>query len=238
MKPATPSTRKIRNRDGKSMSRRSLEAGRRGAAFKLEALEERTLLSTSKLMGPYLGPVGLGPNYTSMSEQAHGVGLTTTSPGQYVAGGTTSTSTSSPITLAELNAYLKSLKLNYDSITNAGAGVPPAYQNLGSPFQSNTNPVDVNPNGSTNYYLQNQDNPQQESQPVFSVNDQAAQLAYLKLHPQGTGLSTPPLNPTILSGFDGMNFTRFGQRLHTTRHRHGRRPAIRGRDRERADPDL
>ena len=128
------STRTSRRRDSKSSIRRSLEARFRGARFKLEDLESRTLLSTTaKYVGPVIVPQGLGPGYTAIAEGVYGVGQSTTSPGQYVPGGTTSTNTTTPTTMAELQAYLKSLGLNYDKLTNAGAGVPTAYQNLVTP---------------------------------------------------------------------------------------------------------
>ena len=45
MKPAKPSTRKVRNRSGKLLTSRSSEGRRRNTTFKLESLEERLLLS-------------------------------------------------------------------------------------------------------------------------------------------------------------------------------------------------
>ena len=45
---------------------------------RLESLEERTLLSAaakSVYPAPHV-PVGLGTSYTTMSEQAHGIGVT------------------------------------------------------------------------------------------------------------------------------------------------------------------
>src|SRR6516225_2361205 len=98
MKRAKTSSRKARTGDRKSFARHSSQVRRRAAGFKLEALEERTLLSvtTKPAYPPASVPLGLGTAYTTMSEQAHGVGLGTSDP-MYYTGGTSSTSTSNPV---------------------------------------------------------------------------------------------------------------------------------------------
>ena len=183
MKPGKMNTPTDRRRNGKSSTRRTLQARPRGALLKLEGLEERTLLSGTKVIPPIMPPAGLGSLYTPMSEQAHGVDLNSTSPGQYVTGGTTTTNSATRETMAELEAYLKSLGLNYEKLTNAGAGVPTAYQNLAAaqngqlPYgpPSSANPGS-NPNSPNGFYLDNQDNPGDESKPVFNLHDPAALL--------------------------------------------------------------
>ena len=51
------------------------KCGDNRAEFKLESLEERTLLSTTKMIYPQLSvPAGLGLVYTAMSQQAPRVG--------------------------------------------------------------------------------------------------------------------------------------------------------------------
>ena len=115
--------------------------------------------------------------------------------------------------MAELEAYLKSLGLNYAKLTNAGAGVPQPYQGLASATQGGITPIgppttlrQVLPTRRINTTLTGLDNPQEESQPVASVNDDAALLERLKLDPLSTGISNLRWIPTIISGFDGMNF--------------------------------
>ena len=209
----------VEDPDGSSSQWQAVEPSHRDkvavepAELKLESLEERTLLSTTVPVKASLTPAGLGPLYTSMAEQAYGVGSSTTTPGQYVPGGTTSTNTSSSITPADLEAYLKSLGLNYNTLTNAGAGIPQEYQGHATSPPGTMTPIGPPttftpgvPNTPNQYYLNNLDNPQQESQPVFSVSDNAALLERLKLDPQSTGLSSPPLDPVLISGFDGMNY--------------------------------
>ena len=122
MKPGVSNSRMVHRRDRKSRTNRSLEARSRGARLKLEDLEIRTLLSTTSVFGPELLPEGLGTAYTAMAEQAYGVNLHTTTPGQLPQGWPTSTSTSNPVTLADLEAYLKGLGVNHDAINNSGAG--------------------------------------------------------------------------------------------------------------------
>jgi len=76
-------------------------------------------------------PLGLGASYTTLSEQAHGVGLNKQNPGQYT--GSTTTNASTPESMAQLQAYLQQLKISFDKSTNAGTGIPAAYQNHVSP---------------------------------------------------------------------------------------------------------
>ena len=137
--------------------------------------------------------MSLGATYTALSERAHGVTLNTHPSNQYVPGGSTKDSSSS-YTMADFEAYLKQLKTSLDKVTGQGPQTP------GSP--RSTNP----PPGPNNYYADNQDNPQQESQPVYSVHDPAALLTKLKLDPNSSGFSKPELDPSVLTGFDGMNF--------------------------------
>jgi Legume lectin domain/SdrD B-like domain/Bacterial pre-peptidase C-terminal domain/Bacterial Ig-like domain len=215
MKPGLPYYRMIRRRDRKSTTSRSLEARFRDARFKLEGLENRTLLATSPAFGPYLLPAGLGLAYTAMAEQAYGDNLHTTSPGQLPPGGTGSINTSNPVTLADLKAYLKSLGLNDAALTNAGAGLPqpnsglsstgqPVMKPIGPPVQFNPG----SPNNPNQYYLSNLDNPEEErlGQYAPNINDPGNQLNILKHNPLSTGISKPALAPTIISGFNGMNF--------------------------------
>ena len=103
MKRAQVVTRKGHGRDRRTPVSPSHQVRRRAVGFKLEFLEERTLLSTTMPVypPPSIVPVGLGSTYTTLSEQAHGDGLSTSSPGQYTPPGTTTT-TASPMTMAEL----------------------------------------------------------------------------------------------------------------------------------------
>src|SRR5262249_55495298 len=107
MKRTTTVTRKGRERKRQPFARPSTQVRRRGSGLKLESLEERIVLSiTTKVLPPLSAtiPVGLGAVYTTMSEQAHGVGLNTGSSTQYDPNGT-----SSPVTMADLQAYLQQL---------------------------------------------------------------------------------------------------------------------------------
>lgn len=185
MKRSKTSSRGVRNGDRLSFARPSAQVRRRTTVLKLESLEERTLHSAMKQTVPLLpaGPVGLGTTYTVLSEQAHGVSLNQHPTNRYVPGGS-STGTSSTYTMAEFEAYLKQLKMSLDKVTGQGPQTP------GSPKATNPPP------GPNNYYADNQDNPKQESQPVFSVNDPAALLTKLKLDPNSSGISTPELNPS------------------------------------------
>ena len=173
----------------RSSSRSSSKIRRRAAAFKLESLEERTLLSSTKAVLP-TAPVGLGSAYTGLSEEAHQVGVTKPT-NKFIPGSTTDTSSgSSSFTMADLESYLK--KLNSTLQQTNGQG--PTSAKAQAPYPT--------PN---DYYLANLDNPQQESQPVFSVNDPAAQAVRLKLDPQSTGFSNSTAASQV-TGFDGMNF--------------------------------
>ena len=186
MKRSKTSSRGLRSGDRRPFARLSAQVRRRATVLRLESLEERTLLSTTKgplPQGPSL-PVGLGTTYTVLSEQAHGVSTSTKPSNQFVPG-SGSTSTSSTFTMADFNAYLKQLKLSLDQVTGQGAQGP------GSVKAQKPAP------GPNTYYSDNQDNPQQESQPVFSVNDPAALLARLKLDPNSSGYSTPEVNPAL-----------------------------------------
>src|SRR3954471_15773856 len=117
MKRASTSSRKVRTGDRKSFARPSTQVRRRAAEFKLESLEERTLLSATKMIYPQPSlPAGLGVVYTAMSQQAHGVGLNTQSPTQFDAGSGTA------VTMADLNAYLKTLTSTYQQMGKFGSG--------------------------------------------------------------------------------------------------------------------
>ena len=77
--------RKIRTGDRKRFDRPSTQARRRASEFKLEALEERTMLSGLPGKGtvPELQPPkSLGSLYTTLWEQAHGTYLHGGNPGQ------------------------------------------------------------------------------------------------------------------------------------------------------------
>ena len=74
MKSAKATKRQVHRQNSRPSIQRARQV-RRAAEFKLESLEERTLLSTTKVIPPPSVPLGLGASYTTLSEQAHGVGL-------------------------------------------------------------------------------------------------------------------------------------------------------------------
>jgi hypothetical protein len=82
-------------RNQRIFASRSHEARLRSTVIKLEALEERTLLSTTAKVLPTTAnvPVGLGATYTALSRAAHGLVPVT----------------GSPVTMSDLEAYLKRL---------------------------------------------------------------------------------------------------------------------------------
>ena len=201
MNSGSSSTRTSRRRRSKSPIRRSLEARSRGARFKLEDLETRTLLANSPIFGPVYVPVGLGLNYTAMAEQAYGVGQQNTLPGQYLPGSTTSTSTVTP---AALQTYLKNLGIKYD--TGPSSGAPTALsgaQSTGNSAPNSTLPTSAG-GGSNNLDGGPADQGGFNAPP--NLDDPSRQFVGIKNNPQSTGLSEPPLDPVVLSGFDGMNF--------------------------------
>ena len=195
MKRSKTSARGARNVDRHASARPSAKVRRHAAVLKLESLEERTLLSGTKKAAFKLptSPVGLGATYTMLSERAHGVSLVQAPTGHYVPGGS-STGTSGTYTMADFDAYLKQLKRSLDKVTGQEAQSP------GSPKATNPSP------SPSNSHSVNQDNSQSGSQPVFSIKDPAAVLTRLKLDPSSSGISTTPLEPSVVSGFDGMNF--------------------------------
>jgi hypothetical protein len=205
--------RKTRTRDRRLFDRPASEARRRATEFKLETLEERTLMSiaSAKNVPPANVPMGLGTYYTTLSEQAHGVGLNADNPGQYT--GSTTDSHGATVSMVDLEAYLKTLNLSYAKTTNAGAGLPASYQSQITPGQGpylSSRPSFVTASAGSSiadYYKSQMDNPKEEQQPVGSLLDTAAQLALLKMDPQrATGISHPPLIPSLNTGFEGMNF--------------------------------
>src|SRR5262249_12665418 len=111
--------RKTRTGNHRLFDRPSARVRRRATEVKMESLQERTLLSSAArgVPPPVVAhvPAGLGVAYTTMSEQAHGVGLNTLPSNQFVPGSTTTTSASNSVTMAELEAYLKQLKASYDT---------------------------------------------------------------------------------------------------------------------------
>jgi hypothetical protein len=180
-----------RGRDRKTLASHSNQVRRRATGFKLELLEERRLLSgTTKVIPPTLAPDGLGAVYTGLSEQAHGIGsapgLSTPDPST----GTTTTTTS-PLTMADFEAYLK--KLTATLPMNSGKTDPPSSSGLTS------GPTSVNPGSGSDGC--DGDNHGQ------NALVQQAYLWALQHDPSlVTGLSTPAVLPTAIFGFDGMNF--------------------------------
>src|SRR4051794_7571938 len=104
MKSGNSITRKNRQGDSTRAFQNPRRPRRRSSEIQLESLEQRMLLSvTPKIPEPAaVYPKGLGLAYTALSEQAHGVGLNLSSPGQYT-GNTATTS------MADLTAYLQQL---------------------------------------------------------------------------------------------------------------------------------
>jgi methionine-rich copper-binding protein CopC/protocatechuate 3,4-dioxygenase beta subunit len=217
MKRSNGSSSKVRTRGRKPSARPSAEVRRRAAGFKLESLEERTLLSVSpqSLHTPPASnpPLGLGVVYTGLSMEAHGVGLNTTNPGQH--------DPTSPqpgqITMSQFETWSTGMKATWDQMfadvyaKNAGTqpspgpGITPGTAPFPLQYQAYTAPGS---NSIQDYYKQHQDNPQQELLGRYApgLNDPGNQLQMLAQHPERTGLFQPPLNPTIINGFDGMNF--------------------------------
>ncbi len=190
MKRSKTYSQVVRKADRRFSARTSTHARRRAADMKLESLEERTLLSTTKPLLPS-GPVGLGPTYTALSEQAHGVTLSSSPTNTFAPGSTGGPGGSTTVSMTELEAYLKQLTASLNKVNGQGPGATKAQAPAPGPG---------------NYYANNQDNPQQESQPVYSVNDPAAQLTRLRIDPSLTGISTPAVDPSVIAGFNGMNF--------------------------------
>ena len=166
----------------------------RATEFKLESLEERILLSTSHLPHPaFTLPIGLGQAYAALSMQAHGLGLDTNShrtmpwddhhdvPGDHGGPGCIP---------EEIDSYPA-----HDH--GGGRGQEPElalHRGIGE---------DDGPFGE-------EDNPQEEAFGRFAPNiltDPGNYLQLLARHPELTGLTRPPLLPTVLTGFDGMNFS-------------------------------
>ncbi len=107
----------------RSSSRSSSKIRRRAAAFRLESLEERTLLSSTKAVLP-AGPVSLGSAYTGLSEEAHQVGVTKPT-NKFIPGSTTDTSSgSSSFTMADLEKLPEAAQLDPPAGQRAGPYVP------------------------------------------------------------------------------------------------------------------
>jgi protocatechuate 3,4-dioxygenase beta subunit/methionine-rich copper-binding protein CopC len=201
MKRSKTSSRKVRASKHRSLPGSVARPRRRPGDFRLEALEERTLLSgTQPKFPPPDFPLGLGLAYRNLSERAHGVG----SSGQNGAG-----ASGTPVTMAELDAYLKQLQAAYTHGTNAGAGLPVQYAGRISPEVQAPYPLSslafVTPDDGGDPLIE-QDDLETERTPVGSVSDPASLLWRLSHVPSSTGFSTPPLLPTVISGFEGMNF--------------------------------
>jgi protocatechuate 3,4-dioxygenase beta subunit/methionine-rich copper-binding protein CopC len=167
----------------------------RKTRLKVEQLEVRLVPSSNKTIPAGDVPAGLGTAYTTMSEQAHGITVASQSPGQNVGAPT--------VTMAQLEAYLQKLKLDFNSLTNSGAGVPAAYQNLvsaGVPAPLLNQLVHMGPQDGG-------DDPDHSTPTSASVFSMEAYLKRLQMDPQAvTGISNPAQLPTLLNGFDGMNF--------------------------------
>jgi methionine-rich copper-binding protein CopC len=182
----------------------SLEARFRKIRPRLEQLEDRVVPSvTTKAVLPDASstvPMGLGPTYTQMSEQAHGVGLNLQSPTHFVGGSTTGQS--GPVTMADFEAYLKQLKLNY----NTGAGLPAQSQNADQVHGAAYGPPSVYQVSSTPTPAA--DNPNGELLARYGpdVRSELNRIAAMYHNHQLNGFSQPPLDPSLISGFDGMNF--------------------------------
>ena len=83
--------------------------------------------------------------------------------------------------------------------------LPPWVLPYPSPYQAYTPPTGNTPQ---DYYASHQDNPKDELYGKYAPNlsDPGNQLQLLTHDPLRTGISHPPLDPTIINGFDGMNF--------------------------------
>lgn len=136
-----------------------------------------------------------------MSEKAHGLTLASQDSTKFGSTGTNTTGCQ-PVSMSDVEAYLKNLKVSLDK--SATGGTAAAHSQAPSPLQASTN-VPGSVNNPQNYYQNNLNNPQQERQPVSSLYDPAAQAERLKLDPDTTGLSKAPAEPSLLAGFDGMN---------------------------------
>src|SRR5262249_36914828 len=103
--------------------------------------------------------------------------------------------TSSPVTMADLMAYLKKLTATLPMTTGE--------DQVRSP--SSTSATDVGKHESP---FGEEENPEEELGRFASngVTDLDIYLRLLANHPEITGFTHPPLLPTVLSGFDGMNF--------------------------------
>jgi methionine-rich copper-binding protein CopC len=187
-------SRRYRN----SLSKRNNGIEQR-SRLKVEHLEARVVPSSSNTK-PLLVPGTLGLDYTGVSEAAHGVNISgqpsnVFTPGQYQVGAPT-------VSAADFNAYLQNLAKMLQGLNTSGSGINPAYQSLVSAgvspsllsqiIQSNPNPG------------QDPDQQTGSNANIFSLQ---SYLERLKLDPgKVTGISNPALNPTVLNGFDGMNF--------------------------------
>jgi methionine-rich copper-binding protein CopC/protocatechuate 3,4-dioxygenase beta subunit len=162
-----------------------------GSKLRLEQLEDRVVPSTThakQLAIPHPEvPLGLGGQYTQMSEDAHGVLQHSTQPGKYTPGSTTH-----PTTMADLEAYLQKLKTKFDKMPKpAGHPIPGPLTN--QQFVSGA---------------MGTDDPKQERLGNYSPNihDPLNLIKAMKENPHLRGFSQPPVGPSIVNGFDGMNF--------------------------------
>src|SRR6516162_234485 len=126
MKSTKSTTGQVHRRNSNPSIQRLRNARRRNTGIRLEALEERVLLSsTTKVQPIAISPVGLNVAYTTLSEQAHGIAP---SGGSATDGAPIATSTTaSPMTMAELESYLKWLT----STLQIRSGPPPASASPG-----------------------------------------------------------------------------------------------------------
>jgi hypothetical protein len=190
MRNLKKAARTIKNSRHSEIGSRSSTTRFRRGRLRVEQLEGRIVPSTLDkiVIPPATVPSSLGVTYTGMSEQAHGVGLNTQPPNQHDTG-----ITAPAVTMADLEAYLKQLKADYQN------------RPAGTPAQGPLSPsLYVNPASSGI----GADDPKGELQAkygpnVFSVDNRIEALAH---DPRLTGLSVPPLAPSVLVGFDGMNF--------------------------------
>ena len=126
MKRASTSSRKVRTGDRKSFARPSTQVRRRAAEFKLESLEERTLLSTLADQGDSAPQRAARPWHGLHDALRAGSRRGAPDPESRPVHRRHDLDQAStpPETMAQLEAYLKKLKIPQGGLTNAGGGVP------------------------------------------------------------------------------------------------------------------
>ena len=206
---STPYGGRKANRTKRFRTTREVTLGHRVAGLKLEALEERTLLSTTRILPAPSVPAGLGLAYSNLARQAHNVGAGATAPNLYDPAFIASLDTASPQSVAELEAYLRGLRSNWDDLSNATSTIPSQfkYRGLehGAPFPSPSAgfvppPEFVGLENDSSYAFYSR----RYSGNIKSTRNQIRGLAN---DPAGvTGLSAPAQPPAVFSGFAGMNF--------------------------------